>query len=299
MSVTDFPDWMSVAQQNAALQATGIVTGTPGGVNLLAVPVEVTASTPITVPAATVGQVVNLAGNAVTFVNNYLTYEIHARFSSVSASTVPFSTFLLTWYADAAASVPLYRERWTVATNAVSGGTSIFGTGPVRGAYMQLTVTNEDPTNAMTINGLQIVLNSRPFPNISPDWRTVNPQESIPSYLVPTIGNSDDGILGIVSAVSIPANTTDNFVFGLFNGSVSVTVEAPGAGTINLAVTPTAFVSGSGGRSQVGNALSFTSGGSQSEMLNLPRSNLILQCANALPSTAQTINIAVVAASQF
>lgn len=304
----DYPDWMGVnqlvaagnsplAQEIAAAIATGNTSGTPGGAFLLASPNNISAAGPITVPAGTSGQVVPLNGNNVTNVGGYLSYEVHARATCNGASTTPFFTYLITWYQDSAASIPLYRERWTCAQNSASGGTSLVGAGPVRGAYMQLTVTNEDAVNSQTINGYQVTFSSRPFPNLSPDWRTLNIQESIPGYNPPTAGQGDDGILGIFSD-TIPVSTTAKFVCGLFNGEALVSYDL--AGNVgNVTMTPQAYVSGSGIQ-VIGPPIALSASPLIGTVaLNLPRSNLILQVQNASAAVTAPTNIAVLAASQF
>lgn len=307
---TDYPDWMGtgqlvadgnspLAKQIAAYLATGNPTGLPGGVPLLGAP-ENLSMTGTGVIAAGANQVaVPLNSANINNVGGFLSYYVHIRATCNSASTVPFLTYILTWYQDSAGSVPLYRERWTLAQNALSGGTSVFGVGPVRGAYLGVTCTNQDTVNSQTINGMQFTFSSRPSPSLQPDWRTVNPTSSIPGYTVPGHGNSDDGVLGLFAIASLAASTTDNCVFGLFNGQAQLTVTVTAGTSPNFTCFPAAFLDGTPVPEVIGEPLSFNAVGSATETLFLPRSNLILQCENLSASNAITFNAVCVAAANF
>lgn len=305
----DYPDWMGtgqlvadgnspLAKQIAAYLATGNPTGLPGGVPLLGAP-ENLAMTGSGVIAAGASQVaVPLNSANINAMGNFLSYEMHLRATCNGASTVPFLTFLLTWYQDLAGTVPLYRERWTIAVNALSGGTSIFATGPVRGAYLGVTVTNQDGTNSQTINGMQFTFSSRPCPSLQPDWRTVNPNATIPGYTPPTHGNSDDGVLGLFSIANLAANATVNLVFGLFNGQSELVTTVTAGTSPNLQCVPSAFIDGLGVPGAIDAPFTLTSTSSARVNVSIPRSNLILVCTNNGMNPV-TFNSVLVATAHF
>jgi hypothetical protein len=300
----DYPDWLPPAQQMleayfgvtnqlAALIATGNPNGAPGGVPLLAQPEQIYFSnTVIPLAAGVQGQVIDdVNGQALHAMSAFLSYEIRVVPEGFNVAGTPFLTFFLSWYGDNTTNYKLYEECWTV-PSAQFGNQAIVGTGPVRGAYLQVTVCNEDSVNAQGVSQFIIYGNSRPCPVAQSDWLTLIPTSPVSTYAVPAGGTGSDGCLGTFTHLQ-PVSSNTAFIFGLYNGLVEMTVEMAGTST-NFSITPLAFLHGIG-LTEVDNAFAFTGPFTVSTTLLAPRSPLILKLANADAAHTITFTGAIIA----
>jgi hypothetical protein len=280
------------------VQETSIPTNiSTTGVPLLAAPLVQSASgTPVNIPAVASNQVITFTpGGTVIPVGGNISYEASLRANSNAASTVPFLIWTFAWYADAAATILLYQEKWIVANNSVSGGTSVNATGPCRGAFLKVTVTNLDATNAQTLNGMHIVLSSRPSPTQQPDWRTNDPTLSIPNYVAPNANDVTDGVLGYFTG-TLAAGLQTNLICGLFNGLVQINYLSITPASASILATPANMTPG-GSALQNYNGVTFATPTNQQQSVYNPRSNLIINIDNGSAVTI-TYFIAVLAARQ-
>jgi len=310
MAVTDYADWgalaalqafitdLNLASQTLQATATQIADEIEAtGVPLLGQPSELYSAGSLAVAAGASGQVIdNSSSAAVTDMAGYLSYDVHIRAESNASSSSPFLTFTLGWYGDAAATLPMNRETWTMPCNSANGGTSVIGTGPVRGGYLQVSVTNEDATYGQTIAGLQLYGNSRPAPEPVADWRTYPIDVSVPGYTVPTYGQNVDGILGIFPGLVIAHGTTDYLLCGLFNGTASANFVVTDGTSPEFTITQVALISGAGIQA-LGDALAVT--GNTSVVSYGARTPIIYEVENTSASNSVTLDVSVVAASRF
>ena len=305
---TDYPDWGALAalqtfitnlnlasqtlQATAAeiadeIEATGIpLLGNPTGLW--------TTVSNLNVPAGASQQLIaDDAGSDYASVSEYLSYDAWIQASCTSGSAAPFLTFFIYWYATAAASFPLWIEKWTCPFG-TSLAPQVIATGPIRGAYMAIGVTNEDASNAFTINKLKVYGNSRPAPEPEPDWRNTLIASAVPGFTVPSAGANTDGVVGYFTG-TLAASATASLLCGLYNGPLLISVTVSGTSP-DLAVAPQCYISGTGLKSiyQVLNV--GTEADSQSFTLNAPRSPVVLALTNDNASDSVTYTITAVAA---
>lgn len=301
----DFPDWMppaqqmleayfGVTQQIAALIATGDPNGAPGGVPLLAQPEKLYSTTNnLNVPAGATHQ--PLPDDAATDYQPmaaYLSYELNLQATSNAASAAPFLTIQLNWLADASATTLLYSETWVCPVNS-AGTRQITATGPVRGAYLEVLYSNNDGTNAMTLNKFTLFGNSRPAPESLSDWRDTSVTAAMPGYNTVTYGANSDGLLGVIAA-TVPAATTNTYVCGMYNGTAHIAVSATGT-SLNAQVQTDAWVS-LVGQHPVSEWHAVTAADPTAEFdITSPRGPVILKVQNLSATNAATFDIAVVA----
>jgi len=305
---TDYPDWgalaalqtfitnLNLASQTLQATATEIAAEIEAtGIPLLGNPAQVYAATSVNVPAGAANQVIdNAAGGGVAAMAGYLSYDIAITVSPNASSAAPFLTVRLAWYAQSGGTILLYDEQWTVPASTASGGMLVCGTGPVRGAYLQITVTNEDGTYAQTLNTLYLYGNSRPAPEPEPDWRNTTITAAVPGYTVAAGGGNTDGIIGFFTA-TLAASGTATLLCGLYNGPALVAVIVAGTSP-DLLVQPQWYLSGFGLRRLDQSYNIGTEALSESFTVNCPRSPLVLSLTNDNASDSVTYVITVVAA---
>jgi hypothetical protein len=293
--VTDFPDWLPPAAQAledyfglstqiAALIATGSPTGAPGGVPLLANPLELYNFN----GSSSFGQGVtqtatNINGQTTTPVGLYMMYEISAEIHTVSAPVNPICTITMNWTIDSGGLYTCYREQWNVFTG-TSPGVQIAGSGPCYGPYLTVSVTNWD-TGAMLIDGIGIVVHSRPYFAGSSDWRTYYNGTTMPSpYSLGLInapgsgkgGENFDGTAGLAYQLSLAANSDTYYLCGLYNGQIDFNCSNLPAG---VSVNPVIAIPINGHHLSIGGTL-VGAGAAAFGSWQMPRHQLALEVKN-------------------
>lgn len=257
MTTSDWPDWMTTAQQElsgfaglstqiAALIATGNPSGAPGGVPLLGAP-ALLYNYSVTAPAntGTTGILTQNGGAAVVNMGNYLSYDIDVVVQCNAAEPSPFVLWHFDWCLDAAGTVVAYSEAWGQPCSAA--GQRMFGNGPVRAQYLKVSVGTTGSTNSFNINNFQLMATSRPYVGDNPDFRT-NAPTALPGFASNGLGaNIGDGVLGGVTgaANNLPANSTTLYCSGLYAGGVNVNILPPVA-LANVTYTPMIWLPGIG-----------------------------------------------------
>jgi len=262
------------------------------GIPLLGNPAAIYSNTNnLNVPAAAAGQVIAPdAGGSVVSMGNYLSYDLFTDPACNAASTAPFLTFDLWWYLDSGGNFLSYAERWTVPTGTANEPYTL-GTGPVRGAYLKVSVSNEDATYAQTIGKFKLYGNSRPAPEPVSDWQTVFNAATIPGFTHAAAGDTRDGLVGYWTG-TLAASGTVKLIAGLKFGQLFLGVIASGTSPA-LLVQPQAYIHGNGlldtGQSATYNA------NPGSLYVNNPRSPAVLALTNTNASNSVTYTIALVA----
>jgi len=305
---TDYPDWGALAAlqtfitnlnlASQTLQATAAEIAAEiaaTGVPLLGNPVALYNATVISVPAATTGQNIdNESSGTVTAMGSYLSYDVCIAAECNASSTVPFLVFDLIWYVSSSGDNVSYAERWIVPASSSGATLFIYGTGPVHGAYLQIQVSNHDPSYAATIEKILLYGNSRPSPEPRPDWRCEYAGNTVPGYTIPQQGANRDGVLGYWAG-TLAADATATLLCGLYNGQVALSAGVSGTSP-DLQVTPQGYLQGTSvvdvwQQYQVG-----TEADQFSTLLYVPRTPLILALSNQNASDSVTYNLQVVAA---
>jgi len=301
----DYPDWGALAAlqtfitdlnlASSTLQATASQIAdeiAATGVPLIGAPVALYNTGYTVISAGASDQVIdNAAGSGMTAMSQYLSFDLHANQTCGYLNTVPFATYTLHWYADSAGDYELYRETWTTSLEDSGAGTNLVGSGPVRGAYLQVTVTNESGSYSFNINALYLYGNSRPAPEPVTDLFTYPTQLATPGFTVCTAGVGTDGLVGYWAG-TLAASGTVNLLAGLKFGQLFMGVIASGTSPA-LTVQPQAFVTGAG-LTDTGQSATYdaTPG---SLYVNAIRSPTVLALTNTNGSDSVNYKIALVA----
>jgi len=306
---TDYPDWGALAAlqdfitnldlASSTLQATASQIADEiqtTGIPLLGQPSQLYSAVNVSVPAATSGQVIdNNSSAAVQAMGDYLSYDVQIQAKSESATTWPFMTIALNWYGDSAATILLYQETWVLPCWS-TGSMVVIGSGPVRGGYLQVTATNEDPSDAQLISRLYLYGNSRPAPEPKSDWRSVGTEYGVPEYLSTSAGASTDDVLGVFTG-SIPASSVTKLLCNLYNGFAFVTLEFSGTSPA-FTYQPLIYITGTQALTQVGGPVSHTAAVTDQQNWATPRSPLIIHISNTSASNSLTYAVTAIAQHQ-
>lgn len=304
----DLPDWMSPAQsmlqtyfglstQIAALIATGNPFGAPGGVPLLAAPVTIY-NAPATLAAGAVNEIIDdVNGQTVHNMEAFLSYEIAISQACDATADSPFILYQFSWYADAAATILVYQESWSL-PGASNRAIEYIGSGPVRGAYLVITQTNFSSVHNQYVTTFAVLGNARPSPMLQPDWRSTNISGAVvPGYLPASYGRNVDGVLGYASG-SIPFNDTQYLLFGLYNGQVELSWGFSGSSGPVL-LTPTVNIYGAPTLLAGGPETSVAANASGSQIVTCSRTPLIVQLINQAASGTANYFVTAVPINQF
>jgi hypothetical protein len=171
-----------------------------------------------------------------------LSYDISVSLTAGALSTLPFATVQLNWLnQDSNHAQPVATQRWSVAMSASTGtGEVTIGAGPQRGQFLQVIITNKDSVTC-TVNNVMINSTARNIGNH--DWYWDAAGSNLPAFTTDSIatvaagGQQDGNSLGSVNQVSIPANGSKAYVFGLFTGQVWFRCNGPG-GNLQYVLKP-------------------------------------------------------------
>lgn len=240
MTVGDFPDFMGVGQQAAAMIASGTYSGTPGGTPLLHGYILVTDNTTWTAAAAN-------SYFSQRFVLPSPSYQFAIRITiSNAAATVPFARVVLSFLTAASGGVKVDEVDFYVP--ATSSGTYwIYGAGPATTQWVQVQVQNLDPT--YTMSG-EYVLGSSTLQKARHDWRSF-PGGNIPGIAQPQVSQPTALVLGasVSAGVTIAAGTLANYLLPLYAGQAifNVNVSAiPNPAATYTVLTPAGMIGGAG-----------------------------------------------------
>lgn len=164
-----------------------------------------------------------------------LSYDISLALVSSGTPTIPFVQVQMEWFNnDATGGIPVETQIWRCPIgNNATVGTNITGVGPQRGQFLQITLINLD-TVACTVQ-LQVNSTSRNVAKHDWQWDAVSSVQ-VHGYNMAS-GGEFGNALGAMNQVSVPANGTKKFLFGMRAGYITVRFAAPAANTMNYVLT--------------------------------------------------------------
>lgn len=177
MSTPDYPDYQTPTAHAAAMLVTGqgvtkeiasfIAGGSaaaaPGGAGLLSNSSNIVATGTITVPLG--------VGSAHTVSMPRIGYEVNLSLTDHTAggNGTPVAVDML--WSDSVSGLSVYEDTWQFVTGTPGNTHLIFGSGPVKGDTLKITVTNPG-TNPVAIDyAVDVMNNSHIYPR--DDWRTI------------------------------------------------------------------------------------------------------------------------------
>jgi hypothetical protein len=168
-----------------------------------------------------------------------ISYDITVSLTTGAGSTRPFAVVTLAWFnSDDPAAQAVALQSWVLPAGATgTTGTIITGTGPQRGQYWQITVTNTDTVNmAITV---QANATGRAVARDSWIWDAFS-SVAVPGYTLPPGGGAYGNSLGAISALNIAHSASVSYLMGLFAGEVWFRANNEGgtAGQIEFTLTP-------------------------------------------------------------
>lgn len=217
--LTDYPDYSPHVAHADQIAATGVPL--------------LTKSTTVANTAWTV------AGGQKIQVNTYniaqIGYEVILSGYQQAAGTSGFVEIAFQWF-DSTSNFLVGSDSWicAVGPNSSSAWLTV-GHGPTKADQVEVTVKNLDPAAGAT-GQLTLLQNSRVYAR--DDWHWVNSfnaGNSVPGFTVATLPD-DESVLGIVTALAIPAGATSTLLFGMHNGLVAVGLDMNSGLLSSLAV---------------------------------------------------------------
>lgn len=165
-------------------------------------------------------------------VRNFLSYtlRVSAFCGSQGTANAPLTMeATVQYWADAAGTIPLYRERWEFwLGNSAGNASDLLGSGPVHGPFMNITFFNPGATATSTIQNIQLWGTQRSLTRS--DWRQVPPTgiSSGLTQITPGSISADgaDNNLAFLFGVPLAANGTFWQPLPLFAGPIYVRLDS-------------------------------------------------------------------------
>jgi hypothetical protein len=228
--------------------------------------------------------------------SGYPAYEIAIGLTAGISSTSPFAVVYITWYDYDQATqsqVPVDTLRVAVpmgASGNPNGPAISTGRGPMRGAYMQIEIINQDSVNA-TLAYLQV---TGTFRDIQKDnwWWDCGTSPAIPGY---TLGYNVANTLtvGMKNALSLAAGAQKSEIYSLAPGRVILYLSVGGLSTNQCEITITPLPSSLWGNHEIFKVFLGASPTYLTEIA-LPRAPILMTYANNSTSQA-TVDMSMVA----
>jgi hypothetical protein len=175
-----------------------------------------------------------------------LSYEIALGLSAGAGSTNPFSIVTLKWFdfdQVPKTQTPIDQVEFAVpmGTNAdPNGPLVVFGGGRMRGAYMTVSINNQDSV-ACSIGFFQLTGTSRPGRRDSWIWDpNANQSPQVPTFTLASAAARSLQI-GREQNINVPAGTSKSFLNGLWAGQAFVRILVSGAaatGDVHIQLQP-------------------------------------------------------------
>lgn len=162
---------------------------------------------------------------------NFLSYEFSSKLTIASTTEVsPRVQLQIDFYENATDTTPVDSIIWTI--NASNAGHVTFGRGPLRGNYIQVTLTNTPSVSTVTINSIRITGTSRTCSR--DDWREINQGNLTPVAIKIASGDIRQNIAGVLNSSTINGATSTLRQVQLFQGDVRFFIEVTGLTTNQL-----------------------------------------------------------------
>lgn len=213
-------------------------------------------------------------------------YWMHFGALMAASSANPFIGILVAWI-DSTTGVTFISERW-VGPAGTAAGLGTFGRGQVKADQVQITITNLDAAQNVTVTPIFIETSHS---TARDDWRsqmngnwttsTVHTFDAKGSFLSNTL---------MQEVTSIPATTTQFYLLPLYAGQVMVNEVDTGAANLIIGVIPTQDLDTSNG---ITDYVDFTGAATGvNKVFTLPRQPCLVRVQNT-NAAAVTLNIAV------
>lgn len=214
-------------------------------------------------------------------VADQLSYELAMGLVAGVSSTIPFVSATMAFYDfdDLVANQPVianptYRVPMGANGDPV-GPSTIFGGGPMRGAFMQIKLKNHDTVDAQ-LDFLQLVGTSRVSGIDNWSWDTGN-SPAIPNFTTAANAFSSLQLAHNAGTTDVNPNSNLQLLMGLFAGTVFIRYKQQGASAVLFEIAPQPpLVFGS---QQLSN-ISVSNGGEYEAEILLPRAPCLLTMAN-------------------
>lgn len=204
---------LTVAQEAAALLATGSATGTAGGVPLLHGFKNLTSAS-ITVPAASSSSV-----TISTIANPGYQFSVWASYQTAAGAT-PFGAVQFVWK-DPGTANNLGKIKWQVPVTNPGGFLPSYGNGPIRANSVSITFTNFDAAQPVTFF-YEFAQTTHHIAR--DDWRGEVPV-NVPGFTSIPGADPFSLILGGGLNINLPGNVTTTWLMPLYAGAVWTTIE--------------------------------------------------------------------------
>jgi hypothetical protein len=268
----DYPDFATPQAHATAISITGVPLLTLAGTLLT--------SQVFNIPA---GGNLNSAVLPIT----QLGYEISLACSIPVAATIPFIDVDMVW-TDPTGMITVAQEKWSLPCASTGTQTQI-GSGPTKGAQLQLKFTNQDPAQIATVTAV-VLSNSRVY---SRDRWIPNGLANIPTFIGPA-GDPRRETLALVDALSVGAGLTATRLLPPYHGDVMLYIDQFGNNAANstasLSLAPSGALGSAAlwsGQPNGGVGLGITT------ILRLPRACTLFKYVNS-GGVAAIVNLRVV-----
>lgn len=216
--MTDFPDWQAPSAHAAQIATQGVPllagsVGVPGRTWTLAGGASSTAA-------------------AMTF--HKIGYEMLVKSNIGGAATVPFAQLKLEW-TDSGSGLLVATDTWVVPCCTSPSKWIVAGRGPTKADTCVPTVTNLDPAVTNSVE-LDVLENGRVYQ--LDDWGWINELDSsltVPGFTLPSMVG-DESCLGFLPGTTIAGSGSSKFLFGMWDGLITVGVEMISGTLSNLQV---------------------------------------------------------------
>jgi len=216
---------LTIAQETAALIASGSATGTAGGTPLLHGARQVFSVT---------GQVIAASGTfttgAITITKPGYLIRVTGLMSGANAA-VPFLEADVQWWVNPNNGQLTSEEIWYLNCGSASA-VRTNGKGPTKGDRMSIAFTNGDAVDSVTVN-IQVWETTQHITR--DDWRNAGGVASATAT-----GINADGLANIIASdsVNVPANSTKLKNMPLYAGQVNITINQNVAAASQVNIQP-------------------------------------------------------------
>ena len=220
----------TIAQETAAMIATGNAGGTPGGAPLLNNHGQSGSTQSGTIAASTVDTL-----TAVNF--SQPGFEILLTLKCPAATTVPFCTVTMTW-TDSVSGDTVWQEQWYLACgNSATAVNSYIARGLTRGNTLTVKLGNPDAAQIMTYS-MAFFQTAQFVTRTDTDFRLNDLAGfTVPGLTTPDLNDSISNILATRDAIALAAATNDAaIILPVYSGKVKV-FAITGSGTSDMLVS--------------------------------------------------------------
>jgi|SRR5579864_1201372 len=212
----DFPDWQAPSAHAAqiAIQGVPLLAGSTG------------------VPGRTWALAGGASSTAAAMTFHKIGYEMLVKANIGSTATVPFAQLKLEW-SDSGSGLLVATDTWIIPCCQSPSKFIVSGRGPTKADTCTPTVTNLDPAITNSVE-LDVLENGRVYQ--LDNWNWINELDSaltIPTLTLPSF-TGDESCLGFLPGTTIAASGSSKFLFGMWDGPITVSWELTSGAAASL-----------------------------------------------------------------